>query len=144
MKKIIYIATVAILSSCAIVRPTDRKIYTDFADYKAYSESGFLITPQEYMGEYESIGELAIRVVPAIKLFPEEGEAFDYRGRYYDFERIKRQELIDTAVKEAMKRGANAISNFQITTSNISLKTQSGEIIDGEEYIITGFCIKTN
>lgn len=142
MKKIILLAAIALTAGCAVIKPTERKIYTDFADYSAYSEIGFLITPHAYSGEYESLGELAISIVPAIKQFSGGGEQYDYRGKYYDYETIKRQDAIDIAVKEAINRGANAITNFTITTKEISRGDGLGTLCIGYEYYITGFCIK--
>lgn len=143
MKKILLIfAAIAMLTGCATLKKEDRKVYTDFADYRPYLEIGFLITPNLYSGEFESIGELAIHIVPAIKLFPEDGEQYDYRGKYYDYEEIKRQDVIDIAVKEAINRGADAIANFNITANEISKGDGLGTVCIGREYYITGFCIK--
>lgn len=146
MKKILLIvAAIAFLASCSTLKSIekeDRKVYTDFADYRPYLEIGFLITPNLYSGEFESIGELAIHIVPAIKLFPEDGEQYDYRGKYYNYEEIKRQDVIDIAVKEAISRGADAIANFNITANKISKADGLGTVCIGREYYITGFCIK--
>lgn len=142
MKKLILLAAIVILSGCASIKPTQRAIYTDFADYRAYSEIGFLITPNAYSGEFESLGEIAIHIVPAIKMFPEEGEEYDGRGRYIDYENIKRQDLIDIVVKEAIEKGANAITDFAITSKEITKGDAMGQFCSGFEYWITGFCIK--
>jgi len=140
MKKLILLAAIVILSGCASIKPTQRAIYTDFADYRAYSEIGFLITPNAYSGEFESLGEIAIHIIPAITKTTEKYMGEDWN--FYDYEVIKRQELIDIAVKEAIDRGADAITDFAITSKEIIKGDGMGKVCSGYEYWITGFCIK--
>lgn len=141
MKKIILLAAIAILTGCASLKPTERKVYTYLADYRAYSEAGFLITPQPYQGEYESLGEIDIHIIPA---FEQAEEEFGYMGeKWYTFrfETISMDAIINTAVKQAVGMGADAIANFSITGKVIE-RVGSGKTYEGIEYRVKGFCIK--
>lgn len=141
MKKIILLAAIAILTGCASLKPTERKVYTYLADYRAYSEAGFLITPQPYHGEYESLGEIDIHIIPA---FEQAEEEFGYMGEKwytFKFETISMDAIINTAVKQAVGMGADAIANFSITGKTIE-RVGSGKTYEGIEYRVKGFCIK--
>lgn len=142
MKKIfLAIAAIAILYGCAALKPTEREVYTYVADYRAYSEAGFLITPQPYHGEYESLGEVDIHIIPAFK---EAGEEYGYMGEIwqtYKFEKISMDTIVDTAVKQAVEIGADAIANFSITGKVIE-RVGSRKTYEGIEYRVKGFCIK--
>lgn len=141
MKKIILLAAIAILTGCASLKPTERKVYTYLADYRAYSEAGFLITPQPYQGEYESLGEIDIHIIPA---FEQAEEEFGYMGEKwytFKFETISMDAIINTAVKQAVEMGADAIANFSITGKVIE-RVGSGKTYEGIEYRVKGFCIK--
>lgn len=131
MKKILLaLAAITMLASCATVKPTERKVYTYFADYRPYAEIGFLITPQSYHGEYESIGEIEIKIVPAYEKKITGYNVLDEAYYTFAYETITFDEITDIAVKEAIKKGADAICNFSITKPN------------DISYHIKGFCIK--
>jgi len=142
MKRILLaISAIVILSGCAALKPTEREVYTYIADYRAYSEAGFLITPQPYHGEYESLGEIDIHIIPA---FEKAEEEFGYMGEKwysYKFEKISLDAMVNTAVKQAVGMGADAIANFSITGKIIE-RTGQGKTYEGIEYHVKGFCIK--
>lgn len=142
MKRIALLFFIAVISGCSALKPTARSITPYFADYRPYAAESFLISPNPYTEEFESIGEIEIVITPALKQYPEEGSAYDARGRYIDYEDISHDELLKIAVEEAKSRGADAIVNFSISKTPISASDTAGSYAAGEEYRIKGFCIK--
>lgn len=132
-----------IITGCAVMIPTERTITKYFTDYREFSAEGFLITPNPYNQDCVSIGELEIIVTPAFKQYPEEGQAYDSRGKYFDFEDIDYNDVVRIAVEEAKNMGADAITNFSIRQKEISkIDKLRGATAYGYEYRITGYCIK--
>lgn len=143
MKKIfLAIAAIAILAGCAVLKPAERTIHAYYADYSKYTEAGFLISPNSYAGEFESLGEIDIFITPGIKEFEAEADYFGSRGKYLDYENIPYDEIVDIAVSKAIAKGANAIVNFSIATQEISKGDAWGQVAKGIKYHIKGFCIK--
>lgn len=142
MRKILLIiASIALLTSCSTLKPTERMAFTSFVDYRPYSESGFLLTPQPYQGDYDSVGEISIYVVPAFLKLKEDFDYMSGEWYTYKFETIKLEEIVELAVKEAIEKGADAVSNFSITSEKIS-RGNGRTYSRGDAYRVTGFCIK--
>ena len=143
MKKVLLIIiSCTMLAGCAVLKPTERTIHAYYADYSKYTEAGFLISPNSYTGEFESLGEIEIIITPGIKEFEAEADYFGSRGKYLDYEHITHDEIVDIAVSEAIAKGANAIVNFSIATQEISKGDAWGQVAKGIKYHIKGFCIK--
>lgn len=140
MKRALF-ATIAsfLLCGCSMLL-TPRKTEAIHNDYTKYTESGFLVTPMEYYAEYESIGEIDIRIRPEIK----ENDRYSIftRGKYY-YEEVSYEELTEMAIKAAKERGADALVKFAIIRHPIK-KTDRfrGGYIEGYIYQVKGFCIK--
>lgn len=107
-----------------------------FLDYREFSKEGFLLSPYEYTGEYESIGEIQVKIIPAkIK-----NEVYDYQGNqlssgsYLVQEKISGTEMARIAVDKAKELGASGLVNFKIDTYPI-------DTTSWVYYIISGFCI---
>lgn len=142
MKKFIYTIAIAIIaSSCGVLKPTERTVDLYFADYREFAEEGFLISPDSYTYDFESLGEIEMVITPAIKKYGEEGD-YGPRGTFLDYEEISHNELVKLAVEEAKKMGADAIVNFSITKTPIAAKDVWGTYASGSKYLIKGFCIK--
>lgn len=146
MRKLTLLLTgVVALSSCSVLsvgektKSTERTTVTHFADYRPYTAEGFLISPNAYTGEYESLGEVAITITPSLKEFKREGKEA-YLGSYYEYEKISYDELVSIAVKEAKSKGGDALVNFSITSTLI--ESTGGTFAVGYKYTIEGFCIK--
>lgn len=142
-KLIIAFVCICFATSCGVtIVPHDRIVLTSFADYTKYTEEGFLISPTNYTADFESIGELHIEVKPALSV---RRKAPTYDGgskkTIYMYEEIEFTELVDIAVKQAKERGADAIVNFSINSTDNSLYTDNG-VVYGRTYIIKGFCIR--
>lgn len=127
----------ALLSSCASFTPASRSVVSVFLDYRPYMSEGFFISPDPYPGSCEILGELALEVRPGQMEIDEVSVAFfdsvTYRNnKYYGYERISYETLLDTAVSKAKATGADGLVNFSI------------QKVDGLHpyYIVTGVCIK--
>ena len=146
---------VVVFSSCSQLESlrTVTPIYIDFSSYLA---EGFYLNPNPYVGQCEILGELEIIVTPSIK---EQYYVYKYvrgedgRKRYIREivpsktpgsekrlleEEITRAELIEIAVAEAKKKGANGFVDYRITER--SRNTDSGA--SRNYYYITGLCIE--
>lgn len=142
MKKILFIIpAILLLAGCAVLKPTERSVDAYYADYSKYAEAGFLISPDPYTGDFESLGEIEILITPAIKEY-KGNDGYNSRERYLDYELITHDEIVEIAVEKALAKGANAIVNFSISTENISKGDAWGQIAIGAKYTVKGFCIK--
>lgn len=149
MKKIIILAVVSImLCSCGIT--TRNRIVTPlFLDFRPYTSADFFLSPNPYTGEFEPIGELNIRVEPAVKRYDPYTDTKFNDGIYSAKptvvqEDIPEADLLELAVAEALKMGANGISNLKIEiTKDLYGYTKGGiqKAIEVDVYHITGFCI---
>lgn len=147
---------VLFLTGCSVQRL--RTVEKNFFDYSVYTDAGFFLSPNQYVGEHQPIGELFIKVTPAIlpaKAFKnaENSQKEKFSDGVYSnqpsslgvaqIEIIDSAELIEMAVAEALHRGANGISNFDVKVvystkvSNYGIKTKLSH------YEISGLCIKT-
>lgn len=145
MKKLIIIATaISMLASCATPVFTPRQVYRGFLDYAPYTENGFLISPDPYTGEFESLGEIILEVIPGEKL-----ERVQYESaigatyhNIYTQEPISTDELIAMAVSEAKAKGADALVNFSFQRTFHKTVLYKGMEYEMHKYVISGFCIK--
>lgn len=125
------------MTSCATFKPAKRTVLPAFLDYRPYMSAGFFISPNPYMENCENLGELAIVVYPAQVEIDELNAAFYdgviYRNmKFYGYERVPYEILLDQAVEQAKKAGADGLVNFKI------------QKIEGliPQYMVTGVCIK--
>lgn len=149
MKRIILLLTSAfILASCAVTR--GRFVSTYFLDFRPYSEAGFFISPNPYPGDFVSIGELSITVEPAIlpsSKVPASDKKFEdgiygappSSGAYT--ETIPASELLDMAVAQALKVGANGLANFKCQAIYSTEVSRYGSSKTLSHYEISGLCI---
>ena len=138
MKKILlFIIAAAMLVSCGGPKLTSRVVTSSLLDFRGYAEQGFLVSPYAYTSDYEAIGELEVYVLPAnVK---KEIKPFDYSNTVevrIAQEDISNQELADIAVEKAKETGADALVNFKIVQTPVSIG--SSDIY----YTVSGFCIK--
>lgn len=106
MRRVMIFLSLAILAiSCAVVQPQQQKELVTFLDYRPYTEAGFFISPYNYTGKYEAIGQLDIVIVPEQVT----------EGMYLVKKEISSTDLLDKAVKHSLGKGANGIANLKIT-----------------------------
>ena len=153
MKKLLLVIPIflTLLTCCGTTSnliPSERKSYVFFLDFREYTEQGFLISPDYYQGKFKACGELSIIIHPAEKITKFGGKTNIY-GVYEPAtnaltrEQISGKELLNLAVVEAKKIGANAIVNFKCNeVSNSYFSAQLGKnITEFSHYEISGFCI---
>ena len=121
-------------------------------DFTKYSKLGFLITPEKYIGEYESIGIVRYEVYPGAtyqlisnKPNPKYGtnanEPMMITVRAWDIKKISMQEVIDGMYDQCRQMGADALINFDVKYESIPYSGISNPVtING--YTISGFAIK--
>lgn len=145
MKKFfIAIIAVATFTSCSAMKETQRTILSSFSDYRQYATEGFLISPNPYTYNFESVGEIDIIVEPAqiIKETPSP-YTVGLPTKTLIYETISYDELVKMAVDEAKAKGADALVNFSITKEKIShVNKIYGGYTYSHIYYVKGFCIK--
>jgi len=88
-------------------------------DFTEYTDQGFLITPESYQGEYQSIGVLSVTVWPRIEQRPVEDDTLAQPGpesparEWFITDAVDPQEVVDSLYVEARSMGADAIMNFR-------------------------------
>jgi hypothetical protein len=142
MKKL-FIAMVAIMTfiGCSTMKETQRTILSSFSDYRQYAAEGFLISPNAYTYNFESVGEIDIVVEPAMVKVLVESIYTNYETLVC--ETISYDELVKMAVDEAKAKGADALVNFSITKERVpQTNAMNGGYTPDHVYYVKGFCIK--
>lgn len=160
MKKFVISIVVAIAAcGCGALRQVhDRYVDTYFLDFRPYTEAGFFISPNPYTGVYSPVGDLLVKVVPAVYPKDKKSMIVNTKGGSYDdgiysrpaesdydtktiTEEISPSELLDIAVGEALKLGANGISNFRCSAIYDTIIDRNGSHKKFSHYEISGLCI---
>lgn len=138
MKRLLLLPVILLLISCASTEPMPESINTFGFDFSEYTEEGFLITPEQYLGEYQSIGLIRTVMWPRVYRVPS-GSTDDQGNPNYDFrtEELNVEKAIDEIYQQAEDMGANAITRFDITSTS---RRNGDMIVEGAE--ISGFAIK--
>ena len=121
-------------------------------DFTKYSANGFLITPEKYQGEYNSIGIIRYEVYPSAvykTVSTMENPAWTPTGieprvlqiKEWDIKKNTLQDVLDGMYEECKKMGADALVNFDVKNEMVPYTGISNPVqINGN--IITGFAIK--
>jgi hypothetical protein len=96
-------------------------------DFTKYTEQGFLITPEKYEREYESIGMLNVTVYPRLEKIsleepPAQPGAASPAKEWFVTKEVVAQEVVDSLYVEARSLGADAIINFRTDVVTQDLK----------------------
>lgn len=128
MKKLLFMLTIVLMASCTSLEkmtyfPGEENLYR--IDFSKYSDKGFLITPEKYLGEYESIGLLTYELVPATNYVRTGRIANDNYvsgstssgPQFYDIykwidQKMDTQQALDSLYLICLKNGADALMNF--------------------------------
>jgi hypothetical protein len=150
MKKVLIIlASLSLLSSCAVTQQRDRFVQTMFLDYRPFVEKGFFLSPDPYPGEFTALGDLSVKVFPAIiqngkeksdVTFKERDNYAYYKGQpkeAFSKEKLSGEDLLQEAVDAAKALGANGIADLRIT------EIPAAYVYGGEDahWLISGICI---
>lgn len=110
-------------------------------DFSEYTDQGFLITPEQYLEDYQSIGLITVTQWPAVNKSVRSVPNSDGTGyrkvEEFHSENINVEKAIDEIYKVATNMGADAITRFDVTPTsrmNGTLRVQGVEI--------SGFAIK--
>lgn len=155
MKKLIHIVLIlsVLLYSCATVKEMNKISKTeDFTaiDFTKYTKQGFLITPEKYMGNYESVGIIDFVYMPQAILntsyisnnYSWKEETNLVPGQAWKIDKLNVQDAIDGIYKRCVDMGANALVSFNVTSVNKDyIGIKNPVTISG--YRITGFAIRT-
>ncbi len=153
MKKLISILSIiALFMSCItelkIINPQSTLSKIDF---RKYSTAGFLITPEKYMGEYQSIGMVDYVRKPGANYMTVATKPDERYGssntQIYISEKAWRvdpvylDEVIDELYKQCVELGADALINFKVEITEDNYNNIANPVtING--YRISGFAIK--
>lgn len=149
---LIIIALLSAISSCAVTQQRERIVQTLFLDYRPFVEQGFFLSPDPYPGEFTALGDLSIKVFPAIiktdkdktdATFNERDNYAYYKGQTketFTKEKLSGKELLQEAVDAAKALGANGIADLRITEIPAvpAAYVYGGE---GTNWLISGICI---
>ena len=157
MKRLILASIISLLlMSCG---PTLTELQTIYEsknfyaiDFTKYSQNGFLITPEKYLGDYVSIGIVRYEAYPGAnyrlisnkpnpdyKLNSMVPQMITIKG--WSIDKISIQEVLDGMYDQCKQMGADALINFDIKYETIPYTGISNPVtING--YTISGFAIK--
>lgn len=141
---IIIASAMMAISGCG----TPTQIYTSILDFRPYSDEGLFISPNSYPEAHKTLGEIYIEVHPGKSMVYYKSNS-KFQDSIYESAQTGRstklvddnfepQDLLELCVQEAVKLGANGVSNFHFKP--IYIYTRNGAIFD--HYEITGLAIK--
>jgi len=137
-----YIIMLLLLFGCAS-GPSHIPGHTEIAylDLSTYSQWGFLITPGDYGGDYETIGMISISEYAAATKKRVKSERGNYLERW-TFSSVDPDLLIEKAYDKAISLGANAITRFVIKPESKPFEMTSIGLISIPGYSVSGMLIK--
>jgi hypothetical protein len=159
MKKLLYLLLAFLLTSCAVTQKELKELkiispyeYLYGIDFAPFTQKGFLITPEKYNGNYESIGMIDFTAYPGaqyiktgVKLNPywSQGSSEPKVIETYEWkiDSIEFKAVLNKVYNICVEMKADALVNFK---NEITLDTHEGikNPITIAGYRITGFAIK--
>jgi hypothetical protein len=158
MKKIILIALItAIFVSCSAPLKELSRIegygIMNKIDFRKYTEKGFLITPEKYNGEYQSIGMIDYIKMPGASYIkraktddngnpvaPEFGHPAEL-DKHWVTDNMNLDAVLEELYKQCIAMGADAIINFSLIPNSVTHGGITNPVtIEGIR--ITGLAIK--
>ena len=152
----VFLLGIIILPACMTLEelkviPPEESFYG--IDFRPYTEKGFFMTPEKFVGEYEPIGLLTYQLLPSAQYSNKGGQKIPtsksgqtgtvyYVSKYsWHVDEVKLKDALDGIYDYCISMGADALVNLQLQPSK---KEYSGiknpVVIDG--YEISGFAIK--
>jgi len=130
------------LFGCAESISIQKTVLTSVYDFTSYTQKGFLFTPEQYLYDYESIGQINVEIIPNV--LPSSynevigNDRVKKTGKtYWKVQKINPQEVLDELYKKATVMGADAL---------VRLKFDNIEKFNGAIYfnslMASGFAIK--
>ncbi|MEE4257305.1 MAG: hypothetical protein V2I47_09715, partial [Bacteroidales bacterium] len=112
------ICLIVVLGSCKPLTYIPSYSEKFVIDLTRYTDKQFLITPEVYTGDYESIGILAIAFYPTARRVKNSESASNNSDQFivqgsWVAEKVKAEEVVDILYEDAKNMGADAIMNFR-------------------------------
>jgi hypothetical protein len=139
--------TVLILGCASGIEFVPKNLTVGNFDLSSYSKKGFLFTPYKYLGDYESIGLMAIIATPEAKLAKINTEEKDEDGtpvykKEWEIGSVPVAEAMDSLYAAATRLGANAIVDLNLKEIDHSYNERTFHPVTVYGYKIDGFAIK--
>ena len=151
-KLISFLLVTFIMLGCSNLKEVPSYSLLSMVDFRKYSAEGFLITPEKFAGNYNSVGIIDYVKMPGAKYIVSKKLQNQEKYKAYDptsdsnfpqwfIETINMDQALDEVYKQCKNLGANAIINFNIEMNSETWGTNPNQVnITG--YRITGFAIK--
>ena len=158
MKKLTLLLAIGLaLNSCTTLEelsyiPREEKLFG--IDFTKYTTQDFLITPEKYLGNYESIGLITYEYLPAaeyknigFKINPfydptNQNSKRTVPDTKWVFEDVKIEQVMDSVYKISKNMGADALVNFEIKVKSDPVGANAKNPTTRFGYTISGFAIK--
>jgi len=130
------------LFGCSHSFEVNTMVLTSVYDFTTYSDKGFLFTPEQYLYDYESRGQITIEIIPEVRESSYNEEVDDtwrkQSGKtFWKVKIFNPQEVLDELYKKAISMGADAV---------VRLKFDTNEHFNGAIFfnslVATGFAIQ--
>ena len=140
MKKLVFIALIALLFSCTTTKFVSKNVY--LFDFRPYTEKGFLMSTTNIGSNYTSIGEISVQcesgyIYNEKAINRDETESTGVKVMTLNKKTPKRQWTVDEVLaelyNEAKAVGANGVINIKVET-----KRNEGFT----DYSISGLAVK--
>ena len=148
MKKVVVVVVLimVIFSGCAKnpkIKHIESKTFTYGFDLSKYAKKGFLFTPNDYGADYVALGMYNIKTQAEGILIEKKisNNGNEFVDRFWMFKDINTSNVVDSAYNFAIKKGANAITSFKITSGFDPMEI-NGETVKVPYIEISGFLIK--
>lgn len=115
-------------------------------DFTKYTSKGFLITPEKYNGEYESIGTVRYILTPAAKMIvmkavrSPNGTLDETKG--WSVEKLSMTAALDSLYIGARSMGADAIMNFSAVEEQRDHVFTPTNRVNTSGYNLSGYAIR--
>ncbi len=123
------------------------KIIISGYNFSKYSAEGFLFTPNEYFGDYESVGLIHLIYTPEANLIEvytgktnEQGKPINKKS--WQVNEFDSELLLDKIYEACIELGANAFTQMNIETHSESYATNTFYPITINGAKISGFAIR--
>jgi hypothetical protein len=128
--KFVFLAFIVVffLVSCTPSK-FQKQVVTYVYDFTKYSNQNFLFTPEQYTGNYNSIGLLEIEIYPETEKVLAKNTSNQYGTEDYSkstqwiYYPISTEEVLDSLYNRAIRMGADAITRLKIEDFIVSYGT---------------------
>jgi len=134
-----------LLGGCAT--PPDyipEKLEVNRIDFTAFSEKGFLITPEKYNGDYESMGLITLTFRPFTKrnkILTSGGTEVSNLS-HWEMEKIEHDSLLNSIYEICTEMGADAFTQLEMHVESVIFAQNTTQPVEIPEITISGFAIK--